>query len=212
MPWLSFHFFLSTLLHSFVLWQLMLMLLFRNVNRIGFFPPLFRFGFNGFWWMILSCGRCECFDRSFGITVAYCWWRWQVYLLSVLNWIMSRNVGHVFLWSWCHKNVVRHGTGSYVTLYNLKVISKRLFYTFPSSFPFKNKKRQHQEEQWLNVLPNYIDPETLTKHIGIWDKHWPVNREFNIVQGVVENNHQGQLQKKKLNNWIKSFDCHYYVI
>ena len=51
----------------------------------------------------------------------------------------------------------------------------------------KNKKRQRQREQWLNALPNYIDSETSTKRIGICEKHWPPNHEFEIVQGGVEN-------------------------
>ena len=60
---------------------------------------------------------------------------------------------------------------------------KGVIFTFPSG---KNEKRQRQREQWLNALPNYIDPETSTQHIGICDKHWPPNREFEIVQGGVE--------------------------
>ena len=51
----------------------------------------------------------------------------QIYLRSVLDWIISRIVRHVFLWFWCHDNVVSYGTGSPVTLDNLEVVSKGLF-------------------------------------------------------------------------------------
>ena len=51
----------------------------------------------------------------------------QIYLRSVLDWIISRIVRHVFLWFWCHDNVVSYGTGSPVTLDNLEVASKGLF-------------------------------------------------------------------------------------
>ena len=98
-----------------------------STNRIDFFPSPFRFALNGFWWIILSCGRCEYFHSSFGITNACGWWRLQVYLRSVLDWIISRIVRHVFHWFWCHDNVVSYGTGIPVTLDNLEVVSKGLF-------------------------------------------------------------------------------------
>ena len=31
-----------------------------------------------------------------------------------------------------------------------------------------------------------IDPETLTRHVGVCDKDWPPYREFEIVQGGIE--------------------------
>ena len=92
----AFIFSYQNLLHLFVLWYVKLMLLFWSINRIGFFPSLFRFGLNDLCGIILSCVKCECFDRSFWINNACWWWRWQLYLCSVLDWIMRRYAGHDF--------------------------------------------------------------------------------------------------------------------
>ena len=56
-------------------------------------------------------------------------------------------------------------------------------FTFPSG---KSEKRQRQREQWISALPNYVNPATVTQDIGLCDKHWPSDRETEIVQGGVE--------------------------
>ena len=60
---------------------------------------------------------------------------------------------------------------------------KGTIFTFPSG---KSDKRKFQRQQWFKPLPNFIDIETSTQHIGICDKHWLPGFEFEVVQGGIK--------------------------
>ena len=38
-------------------------------------------------------------------------------------------------------------------------------------------------ERWLNALPNYIDINTISKWMGVCEKHWEPGYEYKFVQG-----------------------------
>lgn len=32
---------------------------------------------------------------------------------------------------------------------------------------------EEEKREWLSTLPNFIDPNDVTKNMGVCDKHWP---------------------------------------
>ena len=39
-----------------------------------------------------------------------------------------------------------------------------------------------EREIWVNVLPNYIDVNKITRWMGICEKHWKPGYEYKIIQ------------------------------
>ena len=60
---------------------------------------------------------------------------------------------------------------------------KGTLFTFPSD---KSEERQHEREEWVKALPNYIDVTSVTQHIAICKKHWKPGYEYKVLQGGVK--------------------------